>query len=29
MSDEELRAFFEGVREEIWQERHADPNGKS
>src|SRR5271157_3303115 len=27
ISDEELRVFFEEVREEIWQEKHGKPNG--
>jgi hypothetical protein len=29
ISDEELRAFFEEVREEIWQEKHGKSNGAS
>ena len=27
ISDEELRVFFEEVREEVWQEKHGKPNG--
>jgi predicted transcriptional regulator len=29
MSDDELGAFFEGVREEVWQERHGRPSQSS
>jgi len=29
ISDEELRVFFEEVREEIWQEKHGKPNAMS
>jgi hypothetical protein len=28
-SDEELGAFFEEVRGEVWQEKHAKPGGAS
>ncbi|MGA7496813.1 MAG: hypothetical protein WBX00_08805 [Isosphaeraceae bacterium] len=29
ISDEELRVFFEEVREQVWQEKHGKPNGMS
>ena len=29
ISDEELRVFFEEVREEIWQEKHGNTSGRS
>jgi hypothetical protein len=28
ISDEELRDFFEEVREEIWHEKHGKPNSR-
>ncbi len=29
ISHEELRVFFEEVREEIWQEKHGNTSGRS